>query len=95
MPLRPLKGGVDHQAILDATIGVVNRQCVSMLRLSDAMEPGKPLSGYGLDSLAAVEFRNWVRVELNAELTTLDVTNAASLIALCERIVSRMLPAVY
>ncbi|KAL8912790.1 MAG: hypothetical protein Q9171_002248 [Xanthocarpia ochracea] len=88
-----LKGGVDHQAILNATIGVVNRQFVSMLRLSNAMEPGKPLSGYGLDSLAAVEFRNWVRMELNAELTTLDVTNAASLVALCERIVSRMQPA--
>jgi hypothetical protein len=89
-----VKGGVDHQAVLDATIGVVNRQFMTMLRLNDAMEPGKPLSTYGLDSLAAVEFRNWVRMELGAELTTLDITNAASLIALCERIVSRMQPAV-
>lgn len=88
-----VKGGVEHQAILDATIGVINRQFMSMLRLSDAMEPGKPLSSYGLDSLAAVEFRNWVRMELGAELTTLDITNAASLIALCEKIVARIQPA--
>ncbi|KAI4264333.1 MAG: hypothetical protein L6R42_000544 [Xanthoria sp. 1 TBL-2021] len=89
-----VKGGVEHQSILDATIGVINRQFITMLRLSDAMEPGKPLSSYGLDSLAAVEFRNWVRIELGAELTTLDITNAASLIALCEKIVARIQPAV-
>ena len=88
-----LKGGVEHQAILDAMIGVVNRQFMTMLRLSDAMEPGKPLSSYGLDSLAAVEFRNWVRMELGAELTTLDITNAASLVALCEKITARIKPA--
>lgn len=87
-----VKGGVDHQLILDATIGVVNRHFMTMLRLSDAMEPGKPLSNYGLDSLAAVELRNWVRMELGAELTTLDITNAASLIVLCEKIVSKIQP---
>ena len=37
------------------------------------MEPGKPPSSYGLDPLAAVEFQNWVRTELCAELTTLDI----------------------
>lgn len=89
-----IKGGVDHQAILDATVGVTNRQFMSMPRLSEAMEPGKPLSSYGLDSLAAVEFRNWVRMELEAELTTLDITNAASLIALCERTAARIQPVV-
>ena len=85
-----VKGGVDHPTLLDATIGIVNRQFMTMLRLSEPMEPGKPLSSYGLDSLAAVEFRNWVRMELGAELTTLDITNVASLIALCEKIVSRI-----
>ncbi|KAL8895775.1 MAG: hypothetical protein Q9192_003453 [Flavoplaca navasiana] len=88
-----VKGGVEHQSILDAMIGVINRQFMAMLRLSEAMEPGKPLSSYGLDSLAAVEFRNWVRMELGAELTTLDITNAASLIALCGKIVARIQPA--
>ncbi|KAL8851393.1 MAG: hypothetical protein Q9221_003664 [Calogaya cf. arnoldii] len=81
-----VKGGVEHQTVQDAMIGVVNRQFMSMLRLNDAMEPGKPLSSYGLDSLEAVEFRNWVRMELGAELTTLDITNAASLIVLWSRL---------
>lgn len=64
-----------------------------ILRLETPMEPAKPLMAYGLDSLAAVELRNWVRSELGAELTVLDITNAVSLVALCGKLVVK-LPAV-
>lgn len=65
-------------------------QFTKILRLETEMEPAKPLLAYGLDSLAAVELRNWVRVELSAELTTLDITNASSLISLAEKLVSKI-----
>jgi hypothetical protein len=61
-----------------------------MLRLS-ADEAAKPLGSYGLDSLAAAEFRNWLRLELKVEVTTLEITSAASLMALYERIGSQLL----
>lgn len=80
-------------AVLDSCIEIVNRQFMTTLRLSEPMEPGKPLSSYGLDSLAAVEFRNWVRMDLGAELTTLEITNATSLTSLCEKIVSKIMAA--
>ncbi|EKG16355.1 Beta-ketoacyl synthase [Macrophomina phaseolina MS6] len=83
-------GGSDAHALLDAAVSVVNRQFQRILRLGEPMEPAKPLSSYGLDSLAAVELRNWVRKELAADLTTLDITNATSLVALCEKIVSKI-----
>ena len=83
-------GAADPQVVIDTVTDVVNKQFMKTLRLSEPMEPGKPLSSYGLDSLAAVEFRNWVRMELKAELTTLDITNSASLVALCDKIVSKM-----
>ncbi|TGO56821.1 hypothetical protein BOTNAR_0215g00160 [Botryotinia narcissicola] len=75
-----------------AAVEVVNMQFTKMLRLVQPMEVGKPLSVYGLDSLSAVEFRNWVRMELGAELTTLDITNASSLTSLCDKIVAKMPP---
>jgi hypothetical protein len=34
--------------------------------------------------LAAVEMRNWVRMELDVELSTMDILNASSLAALCK-----------
>lgn len=85
-----VKSQADSLSILNACIETVNRQFMTTLRLSEPMEPAKSLSSYGLDSLGAVEFRNWVRMELGAELTTLEITNATSLIALCEKIVSKI-----
>lgn len=86
-----LKSGADASAILQATVDVVSVQISVILRLTEPMEPRKQLSSYGLDSLSAVELRNWVRRELDIELTTLEITSAATLTALCEKIMSRML----
>lgn len=71
-------------------VSVVNRQFQKILRLPEPMEPAKQLSSYGLDSLAAVELRNWLRKDMGADLTTLDITNATSLVALCEKVVGRI-----
>jgi acyl carrier protein len=46
---------------------------------------------YGIDSLAAVELRNWIRTELGALVTTLDVLNAASLTKLAEKVIAKVL----
>ncbi|KAI0552402.1 PKSKA1 [Xylaria curta] len=77
----------DHAGQLAATINVVNNCFVRMLRLSEPMDPERPLAVYGIDSLSAVEVRNWVRTELSVLVTTLDIMNAASLRAFCEKIV--------
>ncbi|PWY66607.1 KR-domain-containing protein [Aspergillus eucalypticola CBS 122712] len=74
----------DRSEQLAATIEVVNRHFMHSLGLAEPMEAAKPLSVYGLDSLAAVDFRNWLRQEL-------EVVGAKTLSALCERILSRLL----
>ena len=48
------------------------------------------MSIYGIDSLAAIEFRNFVKVGLGVELTTLDILDAVSLISICEKIIQRI-----
>ncbi|KAK4120691.1 PKSKA1 [Parathielavia appendiculata] len=80
----------DPTARLKATVDVVNGCFVRMLRLAEPMDPARPLSVYGIDSLAAVEVRNWVRAELGALVTTLDIMNAASLTAFCEKVVAKI-----
>ena len=84
------KSVAEHAALVKVAVEVMAAQFTKILRLEAEMEPGKSLMAYGLDSLAAVELRNWVRMELGAELTTLDITNASSLITLCEKLVSRL-----
>lgn len=85
-----LKSGAENAALLAPVIDIVNKQFTKTLRLSEPIEPAKALSAYGLDSLASVELRNWVRLELKAELTTLEINTSPSLITLCEKIVSKL-----
>ncbi|TGJ81907.1 hypothetical protein E0Z10_g6842 [Xylaria hypoxylon] len=73
-----------------ATIDVVNKCLTRLLRLSEPMDPARPFSVYGIDSLSAVEVRNWVRGKLGALVTTLDIMNASSLASFCERIVMKI-----
>lgn len=80
----------DLAAVRAAAITVVGARLAKQLRLTDALDSARPLSYYGLDSLAAVELRNWVRMTLGVELTTLDVMNAASLGELCDKVVGKM-----
>jgi len=80
----------EHSSLLASAVEILSAQFSSSLRLSEPMEPAKPLASYGLDSLAAVEFRNWARLELGAELTTLEIMGATSLFALGERIIAKI-----
>ena len=68
--------------VVDATVAVVSRYLGRAMRLSEAIEPERSLSAYGIDSLAAVEFRNWLRLELGAAMSVIDITTAPSLVFL-------------
>jgi len=46
----------------------------------------KPLADIGLDSLVAVEFRNWIVKELGAKIPLLDIINSGSLGHLIEKL---------
>ena len=83
-------GPADMAALCNACVEVISAQFIKILRLETEPEPGRPLMAYGLDSLSAVELRNWIRVKIGVELTTLDITTASSLITLCEKVVSKL-----
>jgi acyl carrier protein len=88
--LTMIKANVNEAAMFTGTLELVNKHFTKILGLSEAMEPGKPLAVYGLDSLSAVELRNWVQSSLNVEVTMLDILNAISLSQLCDMILLRL-----
>ena len=85
-----VKAKADRSTLLVEAVALVNKQFTKSLGLSEPIEPGRPFMVYGVDSLAAVELRNWVRGRLGAEVTTLEILNASSLTALCERILEKL-----
>ncbi|KAB8293815.1 hypothetical protein EYC80_009297 [Monilinia laxa] len=84
------KPGADKGALVKICVEVIAVQFTKVLRLETEIETAKPLTSYGLDSLAAIELRNWIRIELGVKLTSFEITSASSLIALCEILVSKL-----
>lgn len=82
-----IRSKAENKATLDMTSHMLNDYLMRSLRLSDPLDFARPLSAYGIDSLAAVEFRKFLKVELHFELTTIEVVNAPSLVSICEKII--------
>ena len=55
----------------------------------DDITPTKPVVAYGLDSLVAIEIRNWLDRELEAKVPLMELLSASSLTALAESVVGR------
>lgn len=49
----------------------------------------KPVYMYGVDSLVAVELRNWLATELRCDLSIFDLTSDAPISEVCKRIASK------
>ncbi|KAE8151513.1 hypothetical protein BDV25DRAFT_138748 [Aspergillus avenaceus] len=87
-----VRSGASSIQLLEPCLEILAARLVRMLRYSaeQEIEPGQPLSVYGLDSLSTVELRNWIKAEMGAEVTTFDILNANSLIMLGERLVNKL-----
>ncbi|TGO18312.1 hypothetical protein BPAE_0387g00010 [Botrytis paeoniae] len=81
---------VEKSTLVQAVVNILSKQFMKTLRLTEELEQARSLSAYGLDSLSAVEVRNWIRVNLGAEVTTLDINNAGSLWSLGEKVVGKL-----
>ena len=53
------------------------------------MDPATPVTDLGLDSLVAIEVRNWIFRECDANIQVLELLSSASLVALAQTIVAK------
>ena len=84
------KGDVDHETLLAAAVELVNSVLMRSLGVGEALDATRPLANYGVDSLVAVELRNWVRAELGIEMSALEIVGARTLTMLCETILKKV-----
>ena len=85
-----LDGGSADDALTYATATVTKK--LSSLTYVDAqsMELDKPIADFGLDSLIAIELRNWIKREFGAALQSLEILNERGINKLAERIVNKV-----
>lgn len=55
------------------TAALVQRLAKLMMMPESDVDAGKPLSAYGVDSLVAVEVRNWIAKEMAVEVSVFDL----------------------
>ena len=84
-------GEVKRDVIATAALNVFNLKLMQVLQTGvEPLEPARSLASYGLDSLSAMQFRNWVQVTFDVEMSTVDITSAPSLHGLTENFVDRV-----
>ncbi|KAF2109985.1 polyketide synthase [Lophiotrema nucula] len=79
----------NKQELLDLLTQLVNTKLTRALGMDSEIDPARPMSNYGINSLVAVEFGNWARQELGVEVSTLEFVNARTLGSLAEGMLGR------
>ena len=89
-PSSKLRQATSLPALIQTVYGCLCDKFSSILMIpTDDITPTKPVVAYGLDSLVAIEIRNWLDRELDAKLPLMEMLSASSLTALAEKVVGK------
>nr|ALQ32756.1 putative polyketide synthase [Fusarium aywerte] len=77
----------ERQQIVVQAIAVKLARAMSIS--PDDVEPSKPLSSYGVDSLMAVELRNWINKEFSTKVAVFDIIGGVSIARVAETVVKQ------
>lgn len=79
------------EARLEMLTAALRRRLADMFVLApEAVDAGQPLAALGVDSLVAVELRNWLAATVVPSATIFDVTQSRSLGALAEKMAAKV-----
>lgn len=85
-----LKQADTLQSVIQVAWKAVAQRLSSLLMISaEEVDVKKPVVAYGLDSLAAVELRNWITNDLEANVPLIELMNSSSIEHLSGKIVSK------
>lgn len=71
--------GTSPQEVVDALHSALKRKLAATLSLSaDEIQTSAPMHSYGVDSLVAVEIRNWFAKELKADIAIFDILGGST-----------------
>jgi acyl carrier protein len=87
-----LKGStLDKTEAFDIILELIIEQIAQLFGMDDTAidQDTVPLSHYGMDSLVAVRFRNWISRTLKARLSVLEILQAPTIRSLADQIVAR------
>jgi acyl transferase domain-containing protein/NADPH-dependent curcumin reductase CurA/NADP-dependent 3-hydroxy acid dehydrogenase YdfG len=85
-----LKSAADGEKALEVLYAALVNKLAAVLMLSvEEMEPTAAVASYSLDSLAAIEVRNWIAREADANVQVLELLTSPSLMELAKLILKK------
>ncbi|SMY26615.1 unnamed protein product [Zymoseptoria tritici ST99CH_1A5] len=84
-----VQNGANTASLQQGAVAAIKAHLAKILQSTQPIEEERSLIDYGIDSLAGVELRNWIRSRFDVELSTLEVTQTPSLSALGSKVVKR------
>jgi len=78
-----------EQALELVCEGLMTKVSAVLMVPREEMDASRPIVVYGLDSLVAIEIRNWITRELEASLQVLELLTSSSITALAETILKK------
>ncbi|KAL8828179.1 MAG: hypothetical protein Q9191_002743, partial [Dirinaria sp. TL-2023a] len=81
VPVRQrLKAASSVASATEIIVGLLIKKLANLLMITeDDVDSKKPIVAYGLDSLVAVEFRNWITCDLDAKVPLMVLMNSPSI----------------
>ena len=82
-----LRNAFTWAEVMDLVVGAITRKLSDMFMIPEAeIDSSLPTSEYGVDSLVAVELRNWLFAKAAAEMSIFDMLQSKSLVVLAEKV---------
>jgi hypothetical protein len=85
-----VKSSKSYEEALQLVVdGMMDKVSAVLMVPRDEMDQSRPIVVYGLDSLVAIEIRNWITRELEASLQVLELLTSSSITALAGTILKK------
>lgn len=89
---RALRGGDDSvEAVTEALVAKLAEMLPSVT--TDGVDPKRSMISYGVDSLVAVELRNWIRGTVDTRVSIFEITQSPSISSMAALLVEKKLTA--
>ncbi|KAF8439511.1 hypothetical protein BGX38DRAFT_875482 [Terfezia claveryi] len=77
------------EAVYIVSKGLMKKLSTFLSMSEDEVDPSRTMAAYGVDSLVAIELRNWLLREMKADVPLFEITGYSSVTALSEKIARR------
>ncbi|KAK2051610.1 beta-ketoacyl synthase domain-containing protein [Colletotrichum caudatum] len=89
LPRRLAASATRDEAVAAVVDGLVDKVSNILLTPASEVDPARPLYMYGVDSLVAMEIRNWIHRDVKADIALFDVLEAVPMTSFADKVVKR------